>query len=66
MVTLGLWQGGMSRTCVGAALSERAGLLRKEGPPNILYFIAKCSIVAIYAIVEKSAEGFCCVFRKLA
>ena len=29
------------------------GLLRKEGPPKISYFVAKLSIVSIYALFER-------------
>ena len=34
------------------------GLLRKEGPPNIRYFVVKRSIVAIYALFEMLSWSF--------
>ena len=47
----------------GGELRERQctkgqGLLRREGPPNIRYFIAKLGIVAIYAVWKGRYRAF--------
>ena len=34
------------------------GLLRKEGPPPTHFFVAKVSIVPIYALFERLSQGF--------
>ena len=41
-----------------AALTERSGSSTKGRSPNIRYFVAKLSIVAIYALFERLSQGF--------
>ena len=41
-----------------AALTERSGSSTKGRTPNIRYFVAKPSIVAIYALFERLSQGF--------
>ena len=41
-----------------AALTERSGSSTKGRTPNIRYFVAKLSIVAIYALFERLSQGF--------
>ena len=49
-----LWQGGRCWGTMGTAVHERSGSSTKGKTPNIRYFVAKLSIVAIYALFEKS------------
>ena len=46
-------QGGRSCASAQAALTERLGSSTKGRTPNILYFVAKPSIVAIFALFER-------------
>ena len=46
-------QGGRSCTSARAALTERSGSSTNRRTPNIHYFVAKLSIVAIYALFER-------------
>ena len=41
-----------------AALTERLGSSTKGRTPNIRYFVAKLSIVAIYSLFERLSQGF--------
>ena len=41
-----------------AALTERSGSSTKGRTPNIRYFVAKLSIVAIYTFFERLSQGF--------
>ena len=41
-----------------AALTERSGSSAKGRTPNIRYFVAKLSIVAIYTLFERLSQGF--------
>ena len=41
-----------------AALTERSGSSTKGRTPNIRYFVAKLSNVAIYALFERLSQGF--------
>ena len=51
-------QGGRCCVSVRAALTERSGSSTKGRTPNIRYFVAKPSIVAIYALFERLSQGF--------
>ena len=51
-------QGGRSWGSAGAALPERSGSSTKGRTSNIRYFVAKPSIVAIYAFFERLSQGF--------
>ena len=51
-------QGGRSWGSAGAALPERSGSSTKGRTSNIRYFVAKPSIVAIYALFERLSQGF--------
>ena len=51
-------QGGTCCASVRAALTERSGSSTKGRTPNIRYFVAKPSIVAIYALFERLSQGF--------
>ena len=42
----------------GTAFPERSGSFTKGRTPNIRYFVAKLSIVAIYALFERLSQGF--------
>ena len=55
---LGHWQGGRCCASARAALTERSGSSTKGRTPNIRYFVAKLSIVAIYALFERLSQGF--------
>ena len=54
----GLAQGGTCCASARAALTERSGSSTKGRTPNIRYFVAKPSIVAIYALFERLSQGF--------
>ena len=56
--TLTTNQGGRSWGSAGAALPERSGSSTKGRTSNIRYFVAKPSIVAIYALFERLSQGF--------
>ena len=51
----------------GTAFPERSGSFTKGRTPNIRYFVAKLSIVAIYALFERISQSFlrksCCIGR---
>ena len=47
------FQGGTCCASVRAALTERSGSSTKGRTPNIRYFVAKLSIVRIYALFER-------------
>ena len=51
-------QGGRCCASVRAALTERSGTSTKGRTPNIRYFVAKLSIVAIYVLFERLSHGF--------
>ena len=51
-------QGGRCCASTRAALTERSGSSTKGRTPNIRYFVAKLSIVAIYALFERLSQGF--------
>ena len=53
-----VWQGGTCCASARAALTERSGSSTKGRTPNIRYFVAKPSIVAIYALFERLSQGF--------
>ena len=55
---LSLAQGGRCCASVRAALTERSGSSTKGRTPNIRYFVAKLSNVAIYALFERLSQGF--------
>ena len=50
---MGHEQGGTCWGSAGAALHERSGSSTKGRTPNIRYFVAKLSIVAIYELFER-------------
>ena len=47
-----------------AALTERSGSSTKGRTPNIRYFVAKLSIVAMYALFERLSQGFRRAFQR--
>ena len=51
-------QGGRCCASVRAALTERSRSSTKGRTHNIRYFVAKLSIVAIYALFERLSQGF--------
>ena len=51
-------QGGRSWGVAVGALPERPGSSTKGRIPNIRYFVAKLSNVAIYALFERLSQGF--------
>ena len=51
-------QGGRSCASVRAALTERSRSSTKGRTPNICYFVAKLSIVAIYALLKGFHRAF--------
>ena len=51
-------QGGRCCASARAALTERSGSSTKGRTPNIRYFVAKLSNVAIYALFERLSQGF--------
>ena len=52
------FQGGRCCASAQAALTERSGSSTKGRTPNIRYFVAKLSNVAIYALFERLSQGF--------
>ena len=53
-----IYQGGRCWGSAGAAFHERLGSSTKGRTPNIRYFVAKPSIVSIYAFFERLSQGF--------
>ena len=51
-------QGGRCCASTQAVLTEKSGSSTKGRTPNIRYFVAKLSIVAIYAFFERLPQGF--------
>ena len=49
-------QGGRCCASARAALTERSGSSTKGRTPNIRYFVAKLSNVAIYALFERHSH----------
>ena len=57
-LALAYGQGGRNWGSVGATLSERAGSSPKGRTANIRYFVAKRSILPIYAFFERLSWSF--------
>ena len=57
MIFIGI-QGGTCCVSARAALTERSGSSTKGRTPNIRYFVAKPSIVAIYVLFVRLSQGF--------